>query len=230
MAVDRLRKEPGLVGYQWNTEFHPGEGANGGTIHHHAIMVFSMYWDYAKNIAAWSFRYCDSRNGLDIRPVKNTRYPIKDTAYNVKGAEPVNVALPFRWWGASYIKRTAKVLGPVPVIEVPDKNRGGVMVYTDKGYAANIVAGMNEQRDYKLMKFHKRKERAKRELNALKAERREIPNRKANKNRRFELWWLVREQRRKVKAMKREGLTPSTDYVDIPYEHMEPGRWIRQII
>lgn len=225
MAVDRLRKEPGLIGYQWNTEFHPGEGANGGTIHHHAVMLFSTYWDYGKSVKAWSLRYSDTINGLDIRPMKNTRYPIKDTVYNVKGCD--FVSLPFRWWGASTIKRTAKVLGPVPVLEVPDNNRGGVMVYTEKDFAATIVARLNENRDLSKIKYHKRKEKAKRELNALKAERRETPKRKAYKEKRLELWWMAREKRRKINSMKRERLTPSVDYVDTGCEYFEPARWIK---
>lgn len=110
--LDRLRKEPGFRGCFWVTELHEGErgkGSNLGTIHHHAVIRFSGFWNWRPLVQQWSWKYCGSSNGLDIAdPV-----PGKQAYRYLMGAWKYldldhEAQLPFRWWGTTRIARKWK--------------------------------------------------------------------------------------------------------------------------
>jgi len=126
--LDRLRKLPGYRGHLWVTERHTGDGPCRGMIHHHIILRMAVRWDYTKHVTAWSWKYCDSINGLDIDPVKSANvggYCAKALGYMCKDTGTADT-LPFRWWGTSKIQRTVEALqDDVPLYrESCDKVRG----------------------------------------------------------------------------------------------------------
>lgn len=118
--IDRFRKE-NPTSYVWITEVHTGTRGTSrssasalGRIHHHMVVSFPSVWWYSKLVRRWSWAYCGSSNGLDIRPVRRgaasylAKYlckglfdePRKDRLTSEAGKTDVP-SLPFRWWGSS---------------------------------------------------------------------------------------------------------------------------------
>lgn len=149
-CIDRFRKMDEVVAYQWMTEYHPGTGANGGTIHHHAVLVMSSYWNYAPHVTRWSMRYCNSKNGLDIRAIGHggaSEYVIDDLAYVAKTVTGgARMGLPFRWWGSSQVARHVHIQGPIECVEVQHPNCGTVSMRVTYDTATKACAMATEER------------------------------------------------------------------------------------